>query len=264
MDEEGHFCEDGDYRIGGVKGTASQIKVTFVDPAGSMTNQLFPSGQRQEDVLVSSNIGEFTIAASMVDAANPFVFVNEATMPVAWKALDRQNSTSLEVVEAIRCTAAVRMGLAADEESAHLVKGTPKIALVSPPKSNNLFLDDGKPASDIRVNSYSMGKPHPSFQLTGAVCLSAAACIPGTVAFNIRRQAKFYTPPGTPPYEIASDGLEVGSTLLIHKVTIEHSSGEIEAEVNLTQDLVGAFTVDGVAVSRTARRLFEGNVLIRI
>lgn len=264
VDEDGHFCADGDYHIGGVKGTASQIKVTFVEPAGSMTNQLFPSGHRREEITVNSSIGEFTVAASMVDAANPFVFVDETTMPTAWNTLDRLDGTSLSVIEAIRCAAAVRMGLAVDEKSAHLVRGTPKIALLSPSKSTNVFADNSKHTADIHVNSYSMGKPHPSFQLTGAVCLGAATSIPGTIASDIRERAKLLTPPGTPPQETLDGGLLAESTLGRRTVTIEHSSGEIEAEVNLGKNSDGKITVEGVAVSRTARRLFEGNVLLRM
>jgi 2-methylaconitate cis-trans-isomerase PrpF len=156
------------------------------------------------------------------------------------------------------------MGLAVDEKSAHLVRGTPKIAMLSPPKSTNIFTTETKTTTDIHVNSYSMGKPHPSFQLTGAVCLGAATSIHGTVAFDIKERVKLLTPPGTPPPEVAKDGVDIGSATLGRKVTVEHASGEIEAEVNLTEGMDGEVKVEGVAVSRTARRLFEGNVLLRM
>ena len=262
---DGKFYEEGDYRIGGVKGTASQIKVTFVDPAGSMTDKLFPSGQRQEDISVTSSLGFFTVTVSLIDVANPFVFIDAATMPLSWQSLDRNDPAALELIETIRCGAAVRMGLAADETSAGLVRGTPKIAVISPPSLHNPGqLAAGTPV-DIYVTSYSMGKMHPSFQLTGAVCLGAAVSIPGTIASTIMERKGFNTPPGTPPQNSMMQSLEVKSSGKIERqVTIQHGSGNIEADVQLRTELDGEVVVENVTVSRTARRLFEGNVLVNV
>ena len=250
--------EDGDYSIGGVKGTASQIKVTFVEPAGSMTNKLFPSGSRQEYLTIHSDLGDITVKVSMIDAANPFVFVDAASMPQMWHSLDRNDPTALELVEQIRCAAAVKMGLATDTSSARLVRGTPKIAALLPPKNHNNSDVDKMPV-DVQVISYSMGKMHPSFQLTGAVCLGAAVSIPGTVASDIANRSMLNTPPRSP----SRHDVTLGEQRKIEQnVVIAHPSGKIEAEVCLTEAFDGGVSVEGVTVSRTARRLFEGNVLI--
>jgi len=45
---DGKFDRLGSYRISGVRGTGSEVKIAFVEPAGSMTGRLFPSGERQE------------------------------------------------------------------------------------------------------------------------------------------------------------------------------------------------------------------------
>ncbi|KAL2075145.1 hypothetical protein VTL71DRAFT_87 [Oculimacula yallundae] len=262
---DGKFWDEGDYRIGGVKGTASEILVAFVEPAGSMTNKLFPTGHRQEHVEVSSNpnIQPFSVTVSMVDAANPFVFVDAATMPASWHSLDRNDPAALEIVEAIRKVAAVRMGLAKDEMSAGLVRGTPKIAVLSPPAPQNANDIDDKQVPDIHVCSYSMGKMHPSFQLTGAVCLGAAVSIPGTIAHDVSSRSLYLSPPGTPP-EMSVDEAEIKPISNVKQVVIEHASGMIKAGVNVKESEDGEFTVESVSVSRTARRLFEGNVLINL
>lgn len=260
---DGRFYENGDFRIGGVKGTASQIKVTFVDPAGSMTNKLFPSGQMQEEISVISPLGVVNVSVSLVDVANPFVFVDAATMPLSWHSLDRNDPAALELIEAIRCSAAVKMGLATNEASAGLVRGTPKIAVLSPPPSHKV--NPAKNIPDIFVTSYSMGKMHPSFQLTGAVCLGAAVSIPGTVASAITQRIPFNTPPGTPPDSSMDQGLELGRIRRTDQnVMIQHVSGNIGADVRLRTESDGEVVVEDVSVSRTARRLFEGNVLINI
>ena len=230
-----------------------------------MTSKLFPSEKRQEEIIVTSTLGSFTTIATMIDVANPFVFIDAATMPLAWHSLDRNDPAALELVEEIRCVAAVKMGLAKNEASAHLVRGTPKIAVVSPVNSPGGILENGKGPADIYVTSYSMGKLHPSFQLTGAVCLGAACCIPGTVASDITKRQAFNTPPGTPPGASRDQVLELELGGKIEQsVKLQHVSGDIEAYVTLKEDAAGEVVVENVAVSRTARRLFEGNVLISI
>ncbi|OBT75152.1 hypothetical protein VF21_05486 [Pseudogymnoascus sp. 05NY08] len=261
---DGKFCEGGNYRIGGVKGTASRIKVAFVDPAGSMTSKLFPTSHRQEEIHVSSIPGmePFTVNASMVDAANPFVFVDASSMPQPWHSIGHNDPTTLKLIEGIRRIAAVKMGLATDEISAGLVQGTPKIAVLSPPKFHNGNVEHSK-MQDIYVTSYSMGKKHPSFQLTGAVCLSAAVSVPGTIASDICRRRFYNSPPGTPPEMLMEEQeLKVGTKE--RQVTIVHGSGEISADVKMREESDGEVVVESVSVSRTARRLFEGNVLINI
>jgi 2-methylaconitate cis-trans-isomerase PrpF len=226
-----------------------------------MTGALFPTGNRQDEIDISTlGTESFTVKASLVDAANPFVFVDSATMPRAWHELPRDSPTSLEIIEAIRREGAVKMGLARDTISAGLVRGTPKIAVLSPPIVHTLRT----PFPDIFVASYSMGKVHPSFQLTGAVCLSAAVSVPGTIAAEISKRKQFPdSPPGTPPDFSVKDAIlePYGRN---RQVTIAHSSGTITTGVKAVEGFDGEVEVQSVSVSRTARRLFEGNVLVNI
>ena len=68
----GYYEPEGDFAIAGVPGTASRILLEFLDPGGAVTGRLLPTGH-EEDVL---DIGDgATLSASIVDAANPVVFV---------------------------------------------------------------------------------------------------------------------------------------------------------------------------------------------
>jgi 2-methylaconitate cis-trans-isomerase PrpF len=272
VNPQGGFEEEGEYQIAGVKGTGSQVKVAFVNPAGSMTGRLFPTGQRENSVVVTSSRGglePFAVQASLVDAANPFIFVDANTMPSAYWALEPGSQPALEIIEDIRRVGAVLFGLAESEEAAAKTRGTPKIAVVSSPAltiGENL---QEKATSDIRVSSFSMGKPHPSLQLTGAVCLGAAVCIDGTVpnrlAGSQSQLASMPTPPRTRTPSPSAFEVCVEQRLkpLEREVCIEHSSGNISVGVSATVSGYGG-EVHQCTVSRTARRLFEGNVLFNL
>jgi 2-methylaconitate cis-trans-isomerase PrpF len=267
VDDEGLFDEDGDYSIPGVKGTGSEVKVAFVDPAGSMTGQLFPTSRRCDTIQVKEADGNgFSVRATLIDAANPFVFVDKTTLPSYLMAGNKDSTDYLKHMESIRRAGAVLMGLASSTDAAAKVRGTPKLAIVSSPRLDE-FSGDTKDQSipDIHVQAFSMGKPHPSLQLTGAACLASAVSIPGTVAYQLASDAKtqsmwqLSTPERTPsPCSDSDDGLSC--VLPMPKtVCISHSSGSINVEVLTTSSDTSA-VVDRCIVSRTARRLFEGTV----
>ncbi|KAF3044468.1 hypothetical protein E8E12_010970 [Didymella heteroderae] len=296
VDDDGFPLEDGDYVIPGVKGTGSEIKVAFVDPAGSMTGKLFPTGRRNETITVKERNGTcFSVKTTLIDAANPFVLVDASTLPAYLQTAKRDSTGYLEHMESIRRVGAVAMGLASSTEAAAKVRGTPKLALLSPAPSESARAEDD--GLSIQVLAFSMGKPHPSLQLTGAACLAAAVCIEGTVAHSIASQAltqpskehqladalsrrlttseHLPTPPsssGNPTREgsPASDGSEDGTSgastppsehMLAkeRKVRIFHASGGIDVGVVAASSDEWA-VVDRCCVSRTARRIFDGVV----
>lgn len=251
---DGRFNEFGHFRIGGVKGSGSEIKMAFVNPAGSMTGKLLPTGNVQDTVTVSSipALGQFSVRASMVDAANPFVFLNSSSLPPAYHLLGRDAPETLEIIEAIRQEAAVVYGLAKSTAEASLVRGTPKIAVLSS------LAGSSEEMRTIQVQSFSMGKPHPSLQLTGGVCLGAAVCIEGTIAHQLAAESKTLTPPQTPPCD-PQEYFAGGSKLMEKsRVLIKHQSGEMEVLVQTRMGDDGETEIEKVSVSRTARRLFEG------
>lgn len=65
IDPQTHtFAQNGDCHIAGVDGTAAEIKVNFLDPAGAKTGKLLPTGH-VKDVLNVSNVG--TIETTIID-----------------------------------------------------------------------------------------------------------------------------------------------------------------------------------------------------
>ncbi|OHW93786.1 methylitaconate delta2-delta3-isomerase [Colletotrichum incanum] len=269
VDEDGNVEEDGDCLIPGVKGSGSEIKVAFVEPVGSMTGKLFPSGERSERIVVEEVValGDFAVEVTLIDSANPFVFVNSQSLPAPLRAQPADSPLALEVAEAIRRRGAVRMGLASTIEAAGQVRGTPKIAYLSRPSNG----EAAKEAADIQAQAYSMGKPHPSLQLTGGVTLASAAITQGTVAHHIvcnepnPQTEGIPTPRRTPsPAEggvkLPTGDMLGGSLNAGRTVRIQHGSGIMDVEVWTHEGEEGA-AVDRCVVTRTARRLFEGNVL---
>lgn len=273
VDGEGSFREDGYYKIPGVSGTGSEVKVAFIDPAGSMTGALFPTGKRAETININQRNGpKFSVKATLIDAANPFVVVDEATLPHFLRScIDKTSPGYLEHMEAIRLTGAVLMGLAPNLEAAKSSRGTPKLAIVSPPPQHGPSLRKGDASSTgISVLAFSMGQPHPSLQLTGAVCLAAATCIDGTVAHQIASGSQsnghlLLTPERTPSPFTDDDAdsnvsCERASVLPdTRAVRITHGSGSIEVDAVVASTAEVA-VVERCTISRTARRLFKGEV----
>src|SRR5437868_6315660 len=62
----------GDYAIPGVPGTGARVVLDFLDPAGSVTGSLLPTGRTRDEVRVGDGR---TFSVSVVDAANPVVFL---------------------------------------------------------------------------------------------------------------------------------------------------------------------------------------------
>lgn len=229
-----------------------------MDPAGSMTGKLFPSGQREERLSVMLADKVVSIKATLIDAANPFIFVDRATLPISIRALSPESVEFIDAIENIRRVGAVRYGLAKSEEEAGRVRGTPKIALLSPPPTESKI--------DIKVLAFSMGKPHPSLQLTGAVCLGAALSVPGTVAsrLSMTKEAIDEQPPSPPSSDEEGDQGEEETREGEKTFLLGHASGTIDVSVKTHLGTEGGVAIEYAKVARTARRLFEGGVIVNL
>lgn len=235
----GGFDEAGDYAISGVPGTGSKITLRFADPGGSMTGQLLPTGNLQDTLNVPA-LG--AIRVSIVDAANPVVFVPAAAIGLAGAEIDEFDSPAVRAaVDAIRCHAAVAMGLAASPEEACRIQAVPKIAVVSPPASYRAT--DGRlvdaAAIDVTARIMSMGALHRSYAVTGGICTAGAALLAGTVVHAVLRPEA------------------AGKPML----TIGHPGGTIDIGAVVEGTGTAAVYREAV-VGRTARRLMQGFVLV--
>jgi hypothetical protein len=238
----GHAAVRGDFVLDGVPGAGARIALDFLDPGGAVTGRLLPTG-RPQDALEVPGLG--AIAASLVDATNPMVFVRAKDLGLdgTERPDDLDGRPGLAArLEAIRGAAAVRMGLAESPgEAGRTSPAVPKVAVLAPPAGYRTLA--GTPvepdAVDLVARIVSMGKVHRAFALTGAMCLAVAARIPGTVAHEAAAHA-----------DAAGD------------VRIGHPSGVLPVAASVAREPGGALSARTVTVYRTARRLMEGSVLI--
>ena len=240
--EDGRAAVEGDLVLDGVGGSGSSIRLDFHDPGGARTGRLLPTGNAT-DRLAIPGLGEMEL--SLVDAANPCVFVAAATLGARGTELPQaleQDGGLLARLEAIRCHASVAMGLTQTLTEAAEVPGVPKVALVAAPAiAPTLTGRTLAPGDmDILVRMISNGQPHRAVPLTGALCLAAACRVPGSV-----------------PYRLLAEAARSGA------VRIGHPSGVVlvAAEVETGQ---GGVHIRQATVYRTARRLFQGEVLYRV
>jgi hypothetical protein len=228
--EDGKAAVDGDFVLQGVAGTGSPIRLAFLEPGGATTGKLLPTGAVR-DMLDVRGLGK--VEVSMVDAANPVVFV--AAEALGLKGIEKPTDLEampevMEQLEELRVAAALAMGVAAsDAEARTKVRNIPQVAILSQPREDDVH---------ITVRMMSTGQPHRATPLTGAMCLAAAMRIPGSLAAAIARL----------PADPHAD-------LVIH-----HPTGKLPVAARVTG---GASPhVEETVVYRTARRLMEGSVLV--
>jgi 2-methylaconitate cis-trans-isomerase PrpF len=236
--EGGRLAPRGDFALQGVAGTAAPIRLAFLEPGGATTGRLLPTG-RALDRLEVPGLG--TLDASLVDAANPVVFVAAAALELTGTESPAALGDPARIAqfEAIRVAAALAMGLVREAEEARTrLRNLPQVALVSGPRdapsADGSLLPAG--AMDVLVRMISAGQPHKATPLTGAMCLAVAARIPGSLVQRLAR------PRG------AEEDLRVA-----------HPSGilPVTARTRMQGD---ALVAEEAVVYRTARRLMEGRV----
>ena len=188
----GHVVYDGDFQIAGVPGTASPIRLKFLDPAGTLGKGLLPTGNATDTLEIP---GFGLVEVSIVDAANPLIFVNAEALGLTGRELpDELNADKkkLELLETVRGMAAQKLGLTDNyKKSAWETPGIPKMTFVA--KADNYVTSDGKEVKkediDLLSRMMSMQKTHPSYAMTGAMCTAAASVIPGSVVQQVLNPA---------------------------------------------------------------------------
>jgi 2-methylaconitate isomerase len=238
--EDGRAVTEGDFRIDGIPYPGAQIRLDFLDPGGSATGRLLPTGTVTDELTVP---GVGKVQATLIDAANPCVFVAAADLGFTGLELPSQvnvDAAALARLEAVRASAAVVMGLAESAEDAtRHHPANPKLAMVAAPArytaAGGRLVEPSD--TDLVVRMLSMGRVHHALPGTGGVAVAVAALIPGTVPFQA----------ASPP----ADGT----------VRIGHSSGTISlaAEVENSRD---GWVAKRATAWRSARRLMEGVVLV--
>ena len=244
-----HFAMDGDlaavdggFTLPGVGGTGSPVRLEFRDPGGAVTGRLLPTGNVIDEIEVP---GLGTVEASLVDAANPCVFVEADALGVTGTegpaAIDAMAGV-MGRLEAIRARAAVMMGLAKTPgEATAKSPSIPFVGMVAPPRDAATLAGERIIAAhgDLTARVVSNGQTHRALPLTAALCCATAARIEGTVVHRHARPAKD-----------AGGGIRFMQPSGILPVT---------CTVLKTPD---GWVVEQAGVVRTQRRLFEGRVLV--
>jgi 4-oxalomesaconate tautomerase len=167
------------------------------------------------------------VEVSCVDIAMPIVLMRAEAFGKSGHETAVELDADRELIarmEAIRIKAGVLMGMGDVSKSV-----VPKIALLSKPRYG------GTIASRFFVPE-TCHKAHP---VTGTVCIASACAVPGTIASQIA------------PLPQAPQGM----------IRIEHPQGMIVIDLDVTFT-DGKEEMRRAALIRTARRIFEGNVLV--
>jgi 2-methylaconitate cis-trans-isomerase PrpF len=233
--QAGRAVVAGPLAVDGVAGTGASIRLEFRDLAGARTGRLLPTGQPLQTLSLP---GDRAVRASLVDAANPCVFVDAADL--AMNANERPeemeaNKTLMSDLEALRRQACILMGLAPDLEAAAVSRSVPFIGLVARPRAwrTRSGIERSPNDADLAVRMLSNGNAHRAIPITSALCAAVACRTPGTLP------ALLCGAPAGP--------LRIG-----------HPSGTMMVEAE--RDAIEGRVLHA-SVYRTARRLFQGEVM---
>jgi 2-methylaconitate isomerase len=240
--DDGRAAVDGDFALPGVAGTGAPVRLEFLEPGGAGTGRLLPTGNVIDRLDVA---GHGVVEVSMIDAANPCVFVAAESLGLTCIEMPDEleaNGDLLARLDAIRIAASLRMGIARSADEAMRKPSIPKVAMVTGPRAALTLAGDRIPTddADLTVRMISIGQPHRAVPLTGAMCLAVASRLPGSIAHRVARAA---ASPDAPVRIAQPSGLTV-----------------VGAAVRRAAD---GWIADHATVYRTARRLMEGVVFVR-
>ncbi len=237
---------DGDFELKGVAGAGAPVRLDFLDLGGAATGRLLPMGNVIDEIEVD---GLGAVEASLVDAANPCVFVEAAVLGVSGTEAPQEIDSMAEVMarlESIRARGAVLMGLAETAEDAtENSPSSPFVGMVASPQDAETLAGESILAedADLTARIVSSGNTHRALPLTGALCCATAARIDGTVVHRQTRAA-------------ARSANDTDSDLRIMQ-----PSGILPVSCTVT-DTDAGWVAERAGVYRTQRRLFEGRVLV--
>ena len=236
--KNGKACAQGDFEIPGVPGAGARIDLDWIDPAGSITGRLLPTGCPRNEVTLQDG-RRFSI--SIVDAGNLTVFCDARELGLTGAELPAEFDANKELqatIEELRSIGAELSGLVSDRsEATQKSPGMPKIGYVAAPASY-AGLGGKKVAADeidILARLMSAQLMHKSYMGAGAVCTSAAAAIEGTLVNHLRSRA----------------------TKDSEWVRIGHPAGVMDSRVVAHRE-DGRTIIESGSFARTARRIMEG------
>lgn len=167
------------------------------------------------------------VKTSLVDGAIPVMIVEAADFGLNGDERPEEidvNKALFERIEALRRKAGVKMGLG--DVTGQVL---PKVAILSAPKQ------DGT----LQVRYLTPDRCHKTLAVTGAVTLVMAIFAPGTIAHSI-----------------------VGRVNDLNEVVFEQPEGLFRISVETQMAENGSVNIRRLSTIRTARRIFEGNLVL--
>ena len=234
---EGRAAVAGDAQVPGVPGTGAPVRLDFGEGTSTLGRGVLPTGRPREALDVKGR----SVEVSLVDAANPVVFVRAPDIGLRGTELpDELGPDDLARLRAVRAAATVRLGLVDRPDEADVRSpAIPKVYAIAPPADYVDRTGRRIAATEIDVvgRGLSMGVPHAAYAGTVALCTGVAAAIPGTVV------------------------AEVGRPAATGRFRIGHPSGTIAVAVSVEPG-PGGPVVRRAALERTARRIMDGTVYV--
>lgn len=208
------------------------VSLSFSDPVGSKTGRLLPTGQPMNPIKLSNSK---IVHVSVIDSGTVYVFVNASQLDVkGYETVTdiEKNEPLLVALEEIKGRVKKLISNIPDSDIINL-----KIALVSPPQSIADREHGVIDPDDIHISSkiINVKTVHAAYAVTGAVCLSTAILIKGTVV----------------------EQMQVGFRENSKKIRIGHPTGVMEAHIDyhcVNENL----QVRSININRTARKIMDG------
>ncbi|MEM7127612.1 MAG: 4-oxalomesaconate tautomerase [Chloroflexota bacterium] len=216
----GQVTYEGDCTISGVPRAAAPIPLRFYQISGSKTGKLLPTGNVRDMI--------DGIEVTCIDVAMPMVIAQAASLDKTGyetKAELEADQAFVDRIEVIRRQAGERMGMGDVRDSV-----IPKFGIVSAPQNDGHF-------ASRYFTVY--GTCHPAYAVSGSICASTCAALPGSVVSQITAVDERFP----------------------NLSRIEHPSGVIDVTLSL-DTASGQFDVVSGGVLRTARRIFGGSVYV--
>lgn len=162
---EGAVEYEGDARIDGVPGTASPVRLEFLDIAGSTCGKLLPTGHARDRI--------DDVDVTCIDNGMPVVLLRAEDFGLAGDEAPEQLEADAVLKSRIE---QIRLRLGGPMNLGDVLKKTvPKMCLISAPRAGG----------SIATRTFIPHRVHESIGVLGAVSVATACALPGSVAADI-------------------------------------------------------------------------------
>lgn len=188
----------------------AKIKLDFMSPGGNVTGSLFPTGRLIDEITIQATAYRLTV----IDAGNLTVLINASELGLeGTETSEPQVSHVFGTLEEIGKAIASQLGVDVSLIKT-LIIGRPKTYTTRTSKVINQT-DINLCGRDITLRNF-----HPGFPVTGAIAVSIAALVPGTLANQLANLGD-------------SNGLiRIGSPSGIYEIgaSVSNENGQFKAE----------------------------------